>query len=298
MRRISDHTLTIIIRQQHLVSKVVLRRFTNPHGELLDINVQTGRTRRLHPSASMYEIDYISAAPNEAERLWATVEERMPRAYASIDNNTILQDPVALQTLKDCIALHFIRSYMLKRVTQVSTAGAIAQMRGQLTNEGQAQVLEEFLRQTGIQLAGPEGLAFAVERILATIKPALSSAQEFWERVKVHFQDVRRWCAGLALEIISPQHVDDEFLIGDTPALSYKAGNFLGGPLTGVPLSEAAAVYMPIGPRHLVSLAKQGGQFVMDRSQVGLVNHMQVLNAQRHACARLGSGLIVRSVVS
>ena len=64
MRRISDHTLTIIIRQQHLVSKVVLRRFTNPHGELLDINVQTGRTRRLHPSASMYEIDYISAAPN------------------------------------------------------------------------------------------------------------------------------------------------------------------------------------------------------------------------------------------
>ncbi len=268
MRRISDHTLTIIIRQQHLVSKVVLRRFTNPHGELLDINVQTGRTRRLHPSASMYEIDYISAAPNEAERLWATVEERMPRAYASIDNNTILQDPVALQTLKDCIALHFIRSYMLKRVTQVSTAGAIAQMRGQLTNEGQAQVLEE------------------------------SSAQEFWERVKVHFQDVRRWCAGLALEIISPQHVDDEFLIGDTPALSYKAGNFLGGPLTGVPLSEAAAVYMPIGPRHLVSLAKQGGQFVMDRSQVGLVNHMQVLNAQRHACARLGSGLIVRSVVS
>lgn len=73
------------VRNQHLVSKVVLRRFTNRYGELLRVNLDTGDARYLHPSAIMYQTDFISVERNEAEELWRTVEDHMREVYLAIE---------------------------------------------------------------------------------------------------------------------------------------------------------------------------------------------------------------------
>jgi hypothetical protein len=245
----------------------------------------------------MYQMDFIAVQRSEAEKLWRTVEDRMPEVYLAIENGTIDHDPAAAKALKDCIALHFIRSETMKGVADRSNAAAIAQMRQTLASEPQ-RIADEYLGETGIKIETPQELSYVIDRIMAPIEVVLSSADEFVERVKVHFNDVKNWCSGLELEILSPENADDEFLIGDTPCLSYKPGSLLGGPLAGVPLGEAAAVYMPIDPKYIASLARKGGWHRIASEQVGQINHMQALNAKRQLCARPGMGPIARHVVA
>lgn len=82
--------------------------------------------------------------------------------------------------MKDCIALHFIRSETMKGIADRSTAETIALMRWTLAEEPQ-KVADQYLAETGIRIEGPEGLSHVIDRIMAPIEAVLRSAQEFNE---------------------------------------------------------------------------------------------------------------------
>jgi hypothetical protein len=285
------------VRKQHLVSEVILRRFADANGQILRIDLKSGKMAPRHPAACMYELDFISAASDEAEALWKTVEDRMWSAYVALENGAADQDPDAIATIKDCIALHFIRSHTIKYVAQQSSRSAIQTMLNRLMGEEGRKVDRNYLEENKIILAGPQGREFAARKLLATVEPALSSPDEFWKRVRDQFQNLKAWCAPLQLEILTPKDDAGDFLIGDTPALSYEAGNLMGGPKAGVTLDRAAAVYMPLSPRYVVSLAVKGGRYAVERPLVALVNQMQILNAHKQICSRTTSQIVAWNIV-
>jgi hypothetical protein len=283
-------------KKQHLVSQVVLRRFVDDDGLLLRVNLEHGNIGYASPAACMYEWNFVAAAPNEAEKLWQTVEDRLPAALAAIDGGAIQTDADSIKILKECLALHFIRSHNTKLVTEASSKYASAKMRDELVTEEKDDLAHQYYKEHHIHLVGKEGLSFAAAKVMATIEPALSSSQEFWERVKIHFEEVKKFLAPLELEMLMPESDTDEFLIGDGPALPYQSGNLMGGFRGGVGLNDANAFYMPVGPRHVVSLARESQQHRLNRAQVGQINETQALNAFKQLCCRPTSRLIVRNV--
>ena len=236
---------------------------------------------------------FISAAPKEAEELWQAVENRLRHALAALVGGTLLNDPAHARIIRDCMAMHLIRSRGIEWVAKKSTAGAIKKVRSELlTNQNQRKWLEiKYFERHGIHAAGSEALELIADELLEEAKPALDDPKLFWDHVKTHFHTTVAWFAPLSLEISSPKRDAGEFLIGDSPTVPLKTGSLIGGPWGGVPLDEATTVVMPLGPKHMASLSKQGASLELDAEAVAYLNRVQVFNAFKEVCLRPGSGL-------
>lgn len=55
-------------------------------------------------------LDFINYASVSAELLWGEVEQRLPGALEAIERGDVLDHPAQVATIKDAIALHFIRA--------------------------------------------------------------------------------------------------------------------------------------------------------------------------------------------
>jgi hypothetical protein len=241
----------------------------------------------------MWQARFISAAPKEAEELWQAVENRLREALAALDAGALPNDPHQSRAIRDCMAMHLIRSRGIEWVAKKSTAGAISKVRSELlTDPKQRKWLEiKYLERHGIHAAGREALELIADELLEEARPALDDPKLFWDSVRTHFQTTVAIFATLSLEISTPKPGAGEFLIGDSPTVPLKTGSLIGGPWGGVPLDEATTVIMPLGSQHMASLSKQQAQHELEAEAVAYLNRVQVLNAFKEVCFRPGSGL-------
>ncbi len=84
---------------------------------------------------------------------------------------------------------------------------------------------------------------------------SLAGSGALWrERIESLYLNVRAMTQAAGLEILTVQ--DGEFLIGDVPALTVRAGHAGVGVMGGIALAEAQSVLLPLGPRHVAALGR------------------------------------------
>ncbi len=278
-------------RRQHLVSQVIVDRFSD-HGNVIRYELVPEKIQRRTPSTCMYMPHFISAAPAEAEKLWGTVENRLPEALAAVDDGSVFARRDCVAALKDCLAVHVARSKAMAWTREEALERAAIQLKVEMMTKQPRWLLQRFRRKYGIVGVGFQALERAADDFITVAAPVVNTPETFWASVRELFQYLQNFFAGKALEIVMPGPAAGEFLLGDFPAVALpKARQLLGGPRGGVPVDDAATVVMPVGPTRTIALGPTERSEPIPAEYVDQLNRVQVVNAFHEVCFRPGAGL-------
>ena len=276
-------------RRQHLVSRVVIARFSD-QGQVMRFEFDSGKLEPRSPATCMYMPLFISAAPAAAEQLWGSVENRLPAALAAVDDASILSRPDCIATIKDCIAMHLARSKGMAWTREESLQRAAAKLKVEMMTNHRQWLLDRFRRRYGVVGVGFQAMERAADDFIEQAAPLVNTAETFWASVRELFELFKAFFGKQQLEIASPE--SGEFLLGDFPAVALpKSQQPLGGPRWGVPVDEAATVVMPLGPKHLVGLGPAPRFESVFPADVDKLNQVQAMNAFHEVCFRPGASL-------
>lgn len=262
--------LIVPTRNQHTVSKVVLRRFAL-HGSMRVFDRNAGRFYSKGPDA-VFRSYFDQVDPMGAEDRWQGVERKVNAAYRFLDRQSA-PDSEATDTFRDLLALHWARSSAMRRAHEQIGERLVAQKIDERSREpGFLSTL--FRQQTGLVPAGREGLDWVnVEvhrRILKEIDQPLFSAQ-----VAKYFEFARARLAGWQLEVgyVEP---GADLMIGDAPVITMRPGHLGVGPHQDVALLDAASIHMPISPTIVIGLASAPAQVSINAQAARVLNDQQL----------------------
>jgi hypothetical protein len=290
------------VEDQHVVSKVILRRFAgvNSEGDGLlypfRLRYPNARHRLLGPDGCGKIKNFVAYASASAERLWKETEDKLPDALAAVDDGTLLSSPEHMATVKDAIALHYARSEATRIGHMRVFIRAAAASRNLWLTEWRPRLEAAFYRAKGFYAVGDQALGRFLDEMMQPSLDLETSGQLFRERIEDIYLKVRTFVSSSGLEVLTSG--SSEFLIGDVPALTIpRYGTGLGA-LGGTALGDARTVIMPLGPRHLVALARTSISAELTPDQVATANAYQVRGALEDVYLRPGSGLehLARSV--
>jgi hypothetical protein len=272
---------------QHVVSRVLLRRFSGVRRSevgVLDLRSKTSSIGKIAKVGAL--TDFVVKGADKTEEKWRKVEERLPHAFKLIKEKRILKDPKFLDTIRDCIALHFARSFGLAELYE--------RQRQVKRKQVADNVLARFPATRVVrELTGPEVLPGGAEYIArdllaprfdADVEDHGLAAQILLE----NYERGRDLATSAELEF---WYADDELLLGDLPATTFDRNADKVGVLNGVAWGNADALFMPLGPHHAVALSKTAAYLDADARTVEWMNVRQVQGAYREIYFRPGSGL-------
>lgn len=274
---------------QHLVSRGLLRRFANHHnGPIsgLDLDTLVQRTDKVKNFGGVEDTDL--QAPDDIENVWNNeVEMRLPYAFQLLDSGEVLANSDAVSTLKNCTILHWARGHTLRVVSASLTPSK--------ADEVTASVLARFTPAhalnalTGSRIVTPSDAERVREVIRTKFAEMLRQERFLDEQFLQQYRIGQKLIADKALEIWhSPS---DEFLMGDIPVVSYDKDTDQVGILNGVSWDKADAIFMPLGPHHVVALSKKYDYKEADARMVERLNVYQVRCALKEVFFRPDSGL-------
>lgn len=102
--------------------------------------------------------NFIAYDSASAEDLWNSVESRAPAAFKAVDADTPFADPLHVETLRDLIVLHYVRSHRYRDVYTNAFETVRAKVPSELVERFPEALRREALRQTGLHLAGADAL--------------------------------------------------------------------------------------------------------------------------------------------
>lgn len=253
--------------KQHLISKVLLRQFAGPNGDLWSFDLKHRSARPRSPSAVAWNSGFVTHDPESAESMWTRVENDLGKALIDLESG----GPYSAETkqcLKSAVALHFTRRLHVRRDWDSSVERQLA--------------MTALVDRIGSQFprANAEFVAAEVSRQVRA-----ESAEWFQDNITKLFLRVEKLASTGRLEVL--EAVDGEFLIGDNAVLSVRDDGGVGV----IPFSEAVTHVLPVSPRFLVALGPDDATFEADGDLIRQMNRMQILNASSHVFMRPGSGL-------
>jgi len=116
MQALAPEASTNHVEDQHVVSKVVLKRFVDVDGKWkgllypFRLCYPDARHRLLGPDGCGKIKDWVIYASASAERLWKETEDRLPDALGALDDGILLSNRKHVVTIKNAVALHYARS--------------------------------------------------------------------------------------------------------------------------------------------------------------------------------------------
>ncbi|MFF9281114.1 DUF4238 domain-containing protein [Streptomyces griseosporeus] len=282
--------------RQHLVSQVLLKRFTMPGTrgsgwQLLPFDLDhPDRNHKLKgPGGCGWIENFVNYDSSTAEAIWGRIEKRAPEAFAAVDSGTPFDNPDHAEILRDMVALHLVRSHRYRDMHR-DAFKTVRQdvLQGLMLNYSE-QLCKEALRKTGLQLTGPQGLEAFADRLIESSEPAQdhASGKLFRGNIEEMFRKVRAKIAVWQLEVITPQ--EGQFLIGDTPAITLRRGG--SGTQYGMAIGDAHTMVLPLGPHRLLALGPQNCEILASKELVDELNAVQVLAAKRYVYMHPRSGL-------
>jgi hypothetical protein len=276
------------VREQHVVSRVILKQFADRRRLLHAVSVTDRRARVVArgPKGVGKIADFVPQASRSAEELWSETERQIPQLLRMCDSDAILDEPDAASVLRDVVALHYVRNRSLWRTHQRAYGdGRLRIRQGVRLAPGYE---EDFRRRFGRMPGSDEDHEFFFEMVLArTWDVDFNSGLLFRASVERMFERCREWMSSRPIQLAHPS--SGELLIGDVPVISLDARGRLG-PDEGVALGDAVQIFMPLTPRSLVAF---GPAAVGDVSAnvVDELNSFQVRAAHEFVFVRPSSGL-------
>jgi len=281
------------VRQIHVVSQVLLRRFVDPAtGMLTGYHLASQRDYYPKSPKSVGWVEgFIRHQPRTHEDYWkAEVEDHLHDAFRAVDDRSIFSKPRQIRVLKDCIALHWARSKSYQEVHQMVMALVATRQKQYWAEHRRDLLTAAFYHKRGFYPAGREALELINDE-LHQLPESIVDGSEFAGRIRGNFHDARQRFDREHLEIAEPP-AGCQFLIGDAPVLSfYRQG--ITGPLPWyrAPLNEASTIVLPIGPQHLAGLGRAERWVSLDVRMVDEMNRCQVLAAKGWVMYQPSSGL-------
>ncbi|MFI7143451.1 DUF4238 domain-containing protein [Nonomuraea sp. NPDC050022] len=277
------------IRDQHVVSQVLLKRFTVPGvrgsgRRLTKFNLERpeGTHKLKPPKACAYDEDFVPVDSVSIENLWARTEQRAPQVFRAIDRGNPFAEAANASILRDLISVHFVRSFRYKKIHQESFHRVYQNLRDNMLGRRKELVRAEALRQTGLHLPDVALPAF-LDPILEESLPAkgFAGGQLFRQNIEEMFNKVRDLIATWQPELLTAR--TGQFIIGDNPAIPVRFDpNNPNAPAYNMAIRDAHSVVLPLGPRHLMALGPQQLTAEVEKPVVERLNQLQVLAAYRH----------------
>jgi len=216
------------------VSQVVLRRFCKD-GLLAVTHLPTG-DQAFKPPDEVGFVEIPKVVIGRLEQIWGNgVENAAKAALNALEHGDLLQKPKHVATIKDLIALHFVRSWVLIEIV----------------DEGKIQTSKELWDRLSQRF--PDRRA-DTERVAEDVLNRI-----LVEVLEENIDKVKRFFAPMNLEI-GMSGISDRMILGDVPVMNLSADGRLGIK-GGVPINESTAVGMPLTPNHLVSLTSEAAKY-------------------------------------
>jgi hypothetical protein len=280
------------VARQHVISQVVMRKFVESvraGNVLARVDLGTGKVVFSGPSPVGYVENFVPVDSKATEELWQQVENRLNPAIAAALNGTALGNPTHLSTLKNAVALHFVRNPQTLTAHNRSFADALDKQLDRVAKTPLAA--QAFRERYGLEPAGPQamrlGAEAAHERLVTLHKQGglfRLSVQRLFEKVCDRF-DAR------GVEILTPTSAAKEFLLGDVPSITVEQATGAYGLSQGIAVDGADEVFMPLTPRLLVAIGPPDGTRSISDDEVDAYNEMEVREAKGYVLHRPGANL-------
>jgi hypothetical protein len=285
------------IRNQHIVSRVILKGFAAPgHGgkgwELTPFDVRAGREEKPRGLRGCARVpDFLMCAAESAEQLWnAEAENHLEPAIKAARDGHLHDDDVHIAAIRDGIALHLVRSLRYLEINRAAVAQSIENVRRTAPVARRALFEAEFRRRHGLVPAGVGALATLLEGPLTKWQSldergviARASIETMFRRVReaLRLQEVEVWH-------VPPGH---ELLISDSPAIPFRYSSNHTRIQTNVAVGDASGIALPLARDCLAVIGPKPKDEELLPSTVELVNQLQVEGAHRYVYYRPGSHL-------
>ncbi|MDT0322238.1 DUF4238 domain-containing protein [Streptomyces millisiae] len=282
------------VTRQHVVSRVLLQRFTAPGKgssgkqlEVFDLAHPERPPRLKGPRGCGWVENFASFASGSLEVLWGQTEQRAPAALAAVDERRPFDDPSHGDVLRDLVALHLVRSIRFQRVHHNALLRTLERLKRNLVEENGEILKQVVQRDYGLHITGQGAMEFFADRVLERTERAYSAGQLFRVSLESMFSKVRQAIAkDWQLEVLTPQ--DGPFIIGDTPAVTLRIDKKV---TFGMALGDAHSVLLPVGPRRMLALGPENVLGTLALHKVIMSNAAQVLAADRYVFAQPGSNM-------
>ncbi|WP_345043589.1 DUF4238 domain-containing protein [Arthrobacter methylotrophus] len=274
--------------RQHVVSQALLNRFCDPNDDLIGVyDVRYGHQKPSTSKAIGFQKYFVKHEPDEAEKLWRAVEDRIAPAFREIDESPATYSPETSAAVKDLVALHYARSMATRQIHDIALANAERHVRSD------TPMLSRLanLKHSGLHLEHAPGIhAEIAEEIITDLRAQLSTGVDFRDALFRFFEITKARLSGYSL-MIRPAIGGAEFLLGDCPAVSVARGM---NPEVRAPLLDAAMITMPLGPRSIAFVYPDGiaeATVPVDGINAVVINRGQLTQAQERVYHRRSSGL-------
>ncbi|WP_392893015.1 DUF4238 domain-containing protein [Streptomyces sp. LN699] len=268
---------------------MLLKRFATAFGrnelKLLPFNLD--HPNRVHKLASPRECGKVKHfarfASASLELPWGRLETRIPDAAVAVDRGDVFQHERHVQTLKDLVALHLVRSLNYRDVHERIFTKIYSEQRTALLTDQSDLLRLAVLQRSGLHLVGPHGLVAAADEILRPHLTNFENGADFRARIEGTFAKAKEMISDAGLEILVP--AAGEFLLGDIPALAIQQS----GTRTAfnVAIDDSTAIVLPFGPKHpLVGRTPRNGIGIATEETVGFLNRLQIEAAQQRVYIR------------
>ncbi|MGW4816876.1 DUF4238 domain-containing protein [Kitasatospora cineracea] len=282
------------VLRQHLISRVLLKRFSAPNGsrghQLVPFDLDN--PGRLHKATgvgacgTMHNFAHYASA--SLEQVWSRLESQIPKVAQAVDDGSVFSDPQHVKVLKDLIALHLVRSLHYRAVHENVFAQVYTEHRIELLTSKADLLRAAVLERSGLHLAGPQGLMAAADQILRPHLDNFVNGADFRVRIEETFEKAKELIGSGGLEILLAS--EGEYLLGDTPALTISQEE--GKCTYHMAIGDSTAIVLPFGPKHLlVGRTPRNGFDAATPQTVDYLNRLQIEAAQRRVYFRPRSGL-------
>lgn len=283
-------------RKQHLVSAVLLRRFSNTNGRVAVYNKATELVTSEVPEDVCWFEFFVHSNPKDAEEHWAKYERRLPHLFEVLDAGELFQDERAMTTARTTLALHAARSFSMRELAKNAHDGAKLRTSRELVRDHPGELAKRIQSDSPFNIPVTRSLLQdkaenLVERLGVDLEPG---GENFRQNLIKYFREARRILRNQqGLEVLIPSSRSAGFVIGDDPVLlpsALKDGRV--GLLQGVGLLSAATFVMPFGPRVSIAVGPSNTFTELDDALVDWNNRMQVEQAHSHVIANSEDQLI------
>jgi hypothetical protein len=278
------------VSEQHLVSRVILKRFTSL---LDDGSRKVGRydvARRTHLDPKGIRgcakvTDFVKYRSESIEKLWQAVENRLPASLTLACDRDSTLNPGAIDIIKDCIALHYVRSYRYAQVHGDSVRSAELYARHRMLTEHRDKVVREFFRVHGLWPTGDEALNIIIEEHFKPWRQREADGSLFRQSIEAMFLRVCEILQPLGFEILHAP-IGSEFVISDSPAFTFNFDPRKSAVGLNMAIGDSQGVGMPLSPDCFVCVGPTTQRTVVTEENVQKLNEMQTILAHRQVYFR------------
>lgn len=284
------------IKNQHVVSKVILKGFAapGPRGagwQLTPFNLRLGREQKPRGLAGCGKVtDFLTVASESAEQLWKSVEDQLHNAIKAARAGHLADENAHAEAIGDCIALHLVRSMRYLEMHRSIIAKSTEDVRRRVMHSRKLVLQAEFRRRYGLEAGGPEALATVLDDPVSRWQELEKRGALVRASMEAMFRRVRETVRAQAVEV---WHVPRgyELLISDSPAVTFRylAGNTSIEP--NVAIGDADSIALPLARDCLVAIGPAAKDSELSPDQVSFFNRLQIEIGYRHVYYQPGSSL-------